>query len=150
MAATAAAIAMDVLGHGLAVPDATRLRGEPGRPPAQVDKAFDRWRETLPASIGRLRQVLYDDEDRRAESLAFLDTVITAVSAKIDAESAGTGSTEPDDAPTATERAWRDERIRFYYELLALRADFDPEARGGPAFDTAEGLESFLAGIESN
>lgn len=155
MAATAAAIAMDVLGHGLAVPAAragTRIRDGADRRSAQAEEAFDRWRETLPASIGRLRQALYDDEDCRAETLAFLDTVIAAVSAKIDAESVLAGSDEEGEAPAGTiaiERAWRDERVRFYYELLALRAEYDPDARGGPVFDTADGLEAFLATIES-
>jgi hypothetical protein len=36
------------------------------------------------------------------------------------------------------------ERVDFYYFLLSLQAEFDPEARGGPAFDKAEDLLAFL------
>ena len=35
---------------------------------------------------------------------------------------------------------WHNERVRLYYEMIALRAEQDPEARGGPTFDSVDAL----------
>lgn len=37
-----------------------------------------------------------------------------------------------------------DNNVDFYYSLLALAAEYDPEARGGPTFDNAEDLVAYL------
>ncbi|MBS7699158.1 MULTISPECIES: hypothetical protein [unclassified Chelatococcus] len=38
------------------------------------------------------------------------------------------------------------EQVKIYYRLVCLRADIDPETRGGPAVDSAEDLVAYLAG----
>ncbi|TFZ56283.1 hypothetical protein E4V01_19565 [Methylorubrum sp. Q1] len=180
--AAGAVIAMDAIGRGLAVPgiheprryDAYRqtlVREEAERLYAGAEQELARWRESLQLATERFREAFRRAEHPAPEMRAFLDTVIAAVSAKIDAEAAGAGSVEkewrkeaiPEEASAAArkpwiadlagrmnglEHAWRDERVRFYYALLALRADHDPEARGGPAFETPEDLEAFLETIE--
>ena len=177
-----AVIAMDAIGSGLAVPGIVEPRASNGRRDASMreeadrsfaaaEQEFARWRDNLRLSAERFREAFQKAEEPASDMLALLDTVIAAVSAKIDAEAAGAGSVEarwrseaaPARASGATreawitelagrmddlERAWRDERIRFYYALLALRAEHDPEARGGPDFETSEELEAFLATIE--
>jgi hypothetical protein len=35
-------------------------------------------------------------------------------------------------------------KINLYYRLLALRAEYDPEARGGPSFDNIDDLLAYL------
>ena len=37
-------------------------------------------------------------------------------------------------------------RVNFYYFLLALRAEYDPESRGGPKFTDPVALERYLRG----
>jgi chromosome segregation ATPase len=39
---------------------------------------------------------------------------------------------------------WHNERVRLYYEMIALRAEHDPEARGGPTFDSVDALLEHL------
>jgi hypothetical protein len=34
--------------------------------------------------------------------------------------------------------------VDYYYFLLALRAEHDPDARGGPSFDNPENLAAYL------
>ena len=34
--------------------------------------------------------------------------------------------------------------VDYYYFLLALRAEHDPDARGGPSFDNPDGLAAYL------
>jgi hypothetical protein len=36
------------------------------------------------------------------------------------------------------------ETVEFYYFLLALRAEYDPDARGGPSFDSPKKLGDYL------
>jgi hypothetical protein len=36
------------------------------------------------------------------------------------------------------------ETVEFYYFLLALRAEYDPDARGGPSFDDPKALGDYL------
>jgi hypothetical protein len=36
------------------------------------------------------------------------------------------------------------ETVEFYYFLLALRAEYDPETRGGPSFDNPKALGDYL------
>jgi hypothetical protein len=39
---------------------------------------------------------------------------------------------------------FHNETVEFYYFLLALRAEYDPEARGGPSFDDPKALGDYL------
>ncbi len=177
-----AVIAMDAIGRGLAVPDIRAPHRHEGRRAAPVREEADRlfaeaeeeltgWQDSLRLTSERFREAFRGAGDRAPEMLAFLDTVIAAVSAKIDAETVGAVSVEKAwrrepgsdgvsgdareswvaalaERMNGLERAWRDERVRFYYALLALRAEHDPEARGGPSFNTPEDLEAFLSTIE--
>ena len=44
---------------------------------------------------------------------------------------------------------FHNETVEFYYFLLALRADYDPDARGGTVLDSAEGIKRFFSEIDS-
>lgn len=39
---------------------------------------------------------------------------------------------------------YHDTFVSAYYEMLAFRAEFDPEAKGGPTFDNADDLIAYL------
>jgi hypothetical protein len=39
---------------------------------------------------------------------------------------------------------FHNETVEFYYFLLALRAEYDPDARGGPSFDDPKALSDYL------
>jgi hypothetical protein len=43
-----------------------------------------------------------------------------------------------------TEKETYQARVRFYYFLLSLHAELDPQSRGGPAFSDPDAFESYL------
>jgi hypothetical protein len=66
-----------------------------------------------------------------------------AASAKVDKESART-SRKLQKRLLKAHAAWVNSMVEYYYFLLSLRAEHDPDARGGPVFDDPRALSAYL------
>ncbi|GAB6844880.1 hypothetical protein HNR00_000120 [Methylorubrum rhodinum] len=179
--AAAAAMALEVLGRGLVAPkhlSVLSFEASTAWPTTEAQFAeflhdaeveFFEWKQELAPLIDELRATFSENGENPENIVSFIDTVVEAISAKIENEKAALKSDEKirkrivklnksqgddgwflkfHDNFTALARKWNNERIGFYYRLIALRADYDPNARGGPTFNDTKSLNEFLSSIK--
>jgi hypothetical protein len=134
---------------------------------AGTEQEFEHWRAGLRMHVQKLWAAFEAHREDLSAHRAFLETLIAAVDLKLASERAENAAVDKNwrrivKGSKARSKAyatrvggiarrmseisakWHNERVNFYYELLALRAEHDPEARGGPAFDKAEDLVAYL------
>ena len=127
------------------------------------------WRTTLSENLGQLKQMMAVAAEPGNDTIlrllrddilsGLIDSVDLAINAmkenrtahdahaKAKLEQINAASPQIARHITRIEKQYltaRDEQydwaVQFYYALLALRAEFDPEARGGPTFENADDL----------